>query len=61
MKRYLNLLTGFLYGLCGVLWIINALRNDRVFYLVLGLLWLCGGVIWLVRFRKENNDSDKEN
>ena len=61
MKRYLNLLCAFLYGLTGAMWIFNALRDDSIFDLFLAVVWLTGGVIWLVRFIKERNNSRKEN
>ena len=61
MKRYLNLLYAFLYGLTGAMWIINALWDDSIFDLFLAVVWLTGSVIWLVRFIKERNNSRKEN
>lgn len=60
MKRYLNLLNAILYSVCGVMWIYNGLRDDSVFDLILAVVWLTGGVIWLVRFFKEGNNSRKE-
>ena len=61
MKRYLNLINAILFSLCGVIWICRAIRDDSIFYLFLALVWISGGVIWLVRFIKERNDSQKEN
>ena len=61
MKRYLNLLNTFLFGLTGVLWIFNGLRDDSVFDFFLGLVWITGAIIWLVRFIKEKDNSQKEN
>ena len=53
MKRYLNLLCAVLYSLTGVMWICNGLRDDSIFEIFLAVVWLAGGVIWLVRFFKE--------
>ena len=62
MKRYLNLLNAFLFSLCGVMWIYNGFRDDSVFDIFLAVVWLTGGVIWLVRFFKERNSrKEKEN
>lgn len=61
MKRYLNLVNAFLFSLTGLIWFFNGMREERVFPFFLALVWLSGGVIWLVRFFKENNDSQKEN
>lgn len=62
MKRYLNLLNAFLFSLCGVMWIYNGFRDDSVFDILLAVVWLTGGVIWLVRFFKERNSrKEKEN
>ena len=62
MKRYLNLLNAFLFSLCGVMWIYNGFRDDSVFDVFLAVVWLTGGVIWLVRFFKERNSrKEKEN
>ncbi len=62
MKRYLNLLNAFLFSLCGVIWIYNGFRDDSVFDVFLAVVWLTGGVIWLVRFFKERNSrKEKEN
>ena len=61
MKRYLNLLNAFLFCLTGVIWIGNGLRDDIVFHFFLGLIWIAGAVIWLVRFFKEKDNSQKEN
>ena len=61
MKRYLNLLNSFLFGLTGVIWICNGLRDDIVFDFFLGLVWITGAIIWLVRFIKEKDNSQKEN
>lgn len=62
MKRYLNLLNAFLFSLCGVIWIYNGFRDDSVFDIFLAVVWLTGGVIWLVRFFKERNSrKEKEN
>lgn len=61
MKRYLNLLNTFLFSLTGVMWICNGLQDDSIFDFFLGLVWIAGAVIWLVRFFKEKEDSQKEN
>ena len=60
MKR-LNLVNAALYGAAGVLWICNSLDNASGFYLFLGLIWLLGAVIWIVRDCEERKDSKKEN
>ena len=60
MKRK-NLLNAALYGATGVLWICNSMDNASGFYLFLGLIWLLGAVIWIVRYYKERKDSKKEN
>lgn len=60
MKRYLNLLCAVLYSLTGIIWIGNGLRDDSFFDIFLAVVWLAGGVIWLVRFFKERNNSRKE-
>jgi len=61
MKRYLNLLNAFLFGLTGLLWIGNGFRDDSVFDFLLGLVWIAGAIIWLIRFFKEKDNSQKEN
>ena len=60
MKR-LNLVNAMLYGATGVLWIWNSMDKVSGFYLFLGLIWLLGAVIWIVRDCKERKDSKKEN
>lgn len=61
MKRFLNLICAVLYAATGILWIVNALRDDSVFDLFLALVWLIGAVIWVLRFYKERKESPKEN
>lgn len=61
MKRFLNLICAVLYAATGILWIVNALRDDSVFDLFLALVWLIGAVIWVLRFYKERKESQKEN
>ena len=60
MKRYLNLLNAILYSVCGMMWIHHGLRDDSIFDLILAVVWLTGGVIWVVRFVKERKNSRKE-
>ena len=60
MKR-LNLVNAALYGATGVLWVCNSMDKVSGFYLFLGLIWLLGAVIWIVRYCKERKDSKKEN
>ena len=38
MKRFLNLICAVLYAATGILWIVNALRDDSVFDLFLALV-----------------------
>ena len=61
MKRFLNLICAVLYAATGILWIVNALRDDSVFDLFLALVWLIGAVIWVLRVHKERKESLKEN
>ena len=58
--RLMTLLCALLYGTTGILWIGNGLRRGSVYYVLLGLLWLSGAVIWILRYRKERKESKKE-
>lgn len=60
MKKWLNLLNAALYAATGCLWIGNGLEDKSVFYVILGLIWLIGAVIWVVRYILERKESKKE-
>ena len=57
MKLFLNLLNSILFSLAGILWLVNGIRDESIFDFFLALVWLSGGIIWLVRYFKEKNDS----
>ena len=61
MKLFLNLLNSILFSLAGILWLVNGIRDESIFDFFLALVWLSGGIIWLVRYFKEKNDLQKEN
>ena len=61
MKLFLNLLNSILFSLAGILWLVNGIRDESIFDFFLALVWLSGGIIWLVRYFKEKNESEKEN
>lgn len=61
MKLLPNLLNSILFSLAGILWLVNGIRDKSIFDFFLALVWLSGGIIWLVRYFKEKNDSEKEN
>lgn len=61
MKLFPNLLNSILFSLAGILWLVNGIRDESIFDFFLALVWLSGGIIWLVRYFKEKNDLQKEN
>ena len=55
----LNILSIICYGLCAAVWLRRGFREADGFYVFLGLVWLSGAVIWVVRtvrFQKINRD-----
>lgn len=60
VKKLLNLINAALYAATGILWIGNALEKRSGFYFLLGLIWLIGAVIWIVRYVAERKEAKKE-
>lgn len=52
------------YGGCGVIWLYKAFAQSRIFYVVLGCVWLAGAVIWAVcaarEFQKKAEETTDE-
>ena len=53
-----NLFNAFLYGLVGVVWIINGLVRGTGYRIFVGLVWLSGTVIFLVRDYREKHKEE---
>ena len=52
--RHGNLVSVFLYGLTGVLWITNGLHKESVFSILVGAVWLIGAVrLYLDKNKKD--------
>lgn len=61
MKKWLNMINAVLYGATGILWVFNSMEKQSGFYLFLGMVWLVGAVIWILRYHMERKDTKKEN
>ena len=48
------------YWVCAAAWLINGLRDRNAFGYLLALVWLAGGILNFLRYRKERKKSEEE-
>lgn len=60
MNFTLNLFCAVCYGLCAAIWLGRAFTGKRGFSGIVGLVWLAGAVIWIVRTVREFREKPEQ-